>query len=160
MNHPQSDHFVAEVIDAALVNSETTDPSAEEIGLRPMVMVVEDDQAIATSLRIRLGIQGYRFCVASDAVNALTVALEHEPACLILDVNLPGGDGFGLAERLRRELGNPNIPVVFLTASMRPGLREKAESLGHSRFMSKPYDSAKLLLLVKDLVDSADGEPA
>lgn len=156
MNQPQSEAFIDEMIGTALSSPDLPDSNVAEAGLAPTVLVVEDDADIAMSLQIRLGIQGYQSCLASDATSALAVALDHDPACAILDVNMPGGDGFSVATRLRSELGDPNIPVIFLTASMRPGLRERAENFGNSAFVAKPYKAAELMLMIGSMIDGSD----
>ncbi|WP_419191197.1 response regulator [Saltatorellus ferox] len=128
----------------------------------PMVLIVEDDSSIACSLAIRLKVQGFRSCTATDANAALETAREHEPDCAILDVNVPGGDGFMVADRLRKEPKTRDLPVVFLTASMLPELRKKAEAFPDAAFMTKPYEAKELLATVRELIEgrcsgSADG---
>ncbi len=131
---------------------ETDDPAVAQM---PMIMVVEDDVDISRSLQIRLGMHGFRVCQAFDAVLAMDVAKRHRPDLVILDISMPGGSGFDVADRLRAEPGSENVPIIFLTASLRPDLPERASLVGASAFLTKPYDSAQLLSEVRRLVSGA-----
>ena len=156
MNQSQTEFPISDGLETALAGVEATYPKCVEVELAPMVLIVEDDPDIAMSLQFRLCIQGYRSCLATNALDAVTVALEHEPVCAILDINVPQGDGFSVATELRSRLESADLPVVFLTASMRLDIRERAESFGHSAFVSKPYNAAQLMQTVEGLIDFAD----
>lgn len=123
--------------------------------LAPMILIVEDDPDIACSLAIRFKARGFRSCIAGDAIAAIGTAQEHEPDCAILDINVPGGNGFSVAEKLRSEPRTEGIPVVFLTASMLPEIKERAESFRHAGFMTKPYDAKELVALVQTLLEGS-----
>ena len=112
------------------------------------IVVVEDDQNISRGLAIRLKNAGYEVNVAPDALTGLEVALQKSPDLVILDISLPAGNGFGVAERIQSLLPTAT-PVIFLTASQKPGLAEKARELGAAGFFQKPYDAGELLEAVK-----------
>lgn len=112
------------------------------------ILVVEDDQKIAMALAIRLKNSGYEVTLASDALSGLESAIKTRPGLVLLDISLPGGNGFTVAERIRALLPM-TTPTIFLTASKQPGLREKARELGAAAFFQKPYEAEDLLAAVK-----------
>lgn len=121
------------------------------------ILVVEDDKDITRAMAIRLRSAGYEVAVAQDAVLAATVASKARPDLAILDISLPGGDGFKVAERLHDILGG--IPTIFVTASKRPDLPARARAMGALGFLEKPYDASMLLALVNGAL-GAPADPA
>ena len=105
---------------------------------------MEDDPKIAAALTIRLRAAGYEVTMAADGWQGLQLAVISSPDLLIMDIWMPVGLGFSVAERLQ-SLGLEHIPVIFITASRLKGLREAAEELGAVAFFEKPYDSQELL---------------
>ena len=93
------------------------------------LLIVEDDQHIATALGIRPTSCGYEVVIVSDAMNGVNTALKLRPNLVLLDISMPVDNGFTVAERLQRLLPTMT-PFIFLTASKLPGLREKAKDLG------------------------------
>jgi len=112
------------------------------------ILVVEDDQNISRSLAVRLKNAGYDVTVASDALSGLEFAIRKPPDLVLLDISLPAGNGFSVAEQLQSLLSTAT-PFVFLTASQKPGLREKANKLGAAAFFQKPYDGSELLEAIR-----------
>jgi two-component system KDP operon response regulator KdpE len=115
------------------------------------ILIVEDDKNILKALVIRLRARGYQTATAQDAHTAVVVATAEEPDLVLLDISLPGGNGFEVAARLRETPLLHDVPTVFLTASRRPGLREKAAALGAAAFFEKPYDASDLLSRIEQL---------
>lgn len=124
-------------------------PDDEALGMmaRPpvkRVLVVEDDAEIAAALEVRLKAAGYAVTLAADAAGGLSAAVRSRPDLVLLDITLPAGDGFTLAERIRQVLPDPT-PVIFITASREAASRRRAEALGAAAFLEKPYEPAELL---------------
>ncbi len=113
------------------------------------ILIVEDDRKIATALAVRLKAEGFEVEIAMDAAMGITFARRTQPDLIILDISMPAGDGFIVAERLRTIVQTMSIPFIFLTASKQPGLRERAQDVGAVDFLEKPYDAAKLVATVK-----------
>jgi len=113
------------------------------------ILIVEDDMMIAKALAIRVKSVGYKAIIAYDAVSAVSMARKNQPDLVLLDINLPAGDGFLVAERITTQVPTM-IPIVFLTASKQPGFRERAKSLGAVAYIEKPYESKKLLKTIAD----------
>lgn len=116
------------------------------------ILIVEDDKKIAMAMGVRLKAYGYEINAAHDAVVAVTTARNFKPDLILLDISMPGGDGFSLAERFSNLADTAGVPIIFITASKKPGLKEKAMEMGAAGFFEKPYDSEKLLGAVSSLI--------
>lgn len=108
------------------------------------ILIVEDDQNISRALSIRLKNAGYEVSVAPDALTGVEFALKKLPDLVLLDISLPAGSGFTVAERIQSLIPTAT-PFIFLTASNQPGLRAKAKELGAAAFFHKPYEADDLL---------------
>lgn len=108
------------------------------------VLVVDDDALVGLALKVRLEALGYRVAVATCCQEAETLLPAFQPDLLLTDIHMPGCDGLELAGRLRAAAASAHIPIVFITASMEPQLRELARSAGAAGFLGKPYTPAEL----------------
>lgn len=107
------------------------------------VLIVEDDKDIAKALRMRLAGHGFQVNVAYDAATAGIAARRSKPDVALLDVGLPGGDGFDVAERLVGICGH--IPIIFLSADSRSEIQRKAKEIGALHFFRKPFVADDLI---------------
>ncbi len=112
------------------------------------VLIIEDDENISKALEVRLNARGYQTTTAFDAVMGMQKALHTAPDVILLDITMPGGNGLTLAERFKSSAKTQDVPIIFLTASKQPELREKAKGLGNA-FFEKPYDFDYLLAAVR-----------
>ena len=108
------------------------------------VLLVEDDNKISLAMGIRLKSMGYDVDTAADAVQAMQRARSHNPDVVLIDINLPGGDGFTVAERLNNYVQTAGIPMIFITASKKESLRERAYEAGAAGFLEKPFQATDL----------------
>jgi two-component system, cell cycle response regulator len=111
-----------------------------------LVLVVEDDDDIRLLLQRRLGAAGLRVLTAATGADAVTLAAEHSPDVLLLDVGLPDGDGFSVCERVLAAGSAP--AVVFLTARDAVSDRIAGLEAGAVDYVSKPFDTSELLARV------------
>ena len=118
------------------------------------ILVVEDDKHIALALAVRLRAAGYNVIAAPDAVLAVSTALKHGPDLILLDLLMPGGNGFLVAERIQDLEAMLGVPCIFITASKQPGLREQARRLGAAGFFEKPYDAGELLATIRETLNA------
>jgi DNA-binding response OmpR family regulator len=107
------------------------------------VLIIEDDQKIAMALALRLKAAGYAATTAYDALTGLNAAVSNPPALVLLDISMPAGNGFSVAEQIQTLIPTPT-PIIFLTASKKPGFREKAKKLGAAGYFEKPYEAEEL----------------
>jgi len=112
------------------------------------VLIIEDDERVALALAIRMEAAGFDTTVANDAVCGVRHAVNNRPDVVVLDISLPAGDGFAVAERIQAHVPDP-IRIIFLTASKRPDFRQRAEQLGAVGFFEKPYEAQALLTAVQ-----------
>jgi len=110
------------------------------------ILIADDDAHIITALTRRLEANHYRVLAAADGFEALKIALEQKPDLIILDVWMPVGIGFSVADRIREH--QLNIPIIFLTASKTDGLVEAAREVGAVGYIEKPYDPEDLLYMI------------
>jgi DNA-binding response OmpR family regulator len=117
------------------------------------ILVAEDDAAIARLLERALGVR-YDVVVASDGPGALSQAADLTPDLLMLDIAMPGLDGFGVAERLRSLPSFKNVPVIFITAQANATANLRALEMGASDFITKPFRLSHVLDKVKEVLNA------
>ncbi len=118
----------------------------------PTILVVEDDPSISMLIRKALEHKGYVVVTASDGESALVKCVEHRPAALILDVNLPKLDGLTVAKRVKAVPNLKQTPIIFLTAMDRPGDMIAGIQAGAKHYLTKPFKVDELLNKVTKLV--------
>ena len=116
-------------------------------------VLVADDRATSRELvRTVLEKSGYIVVEACDGIEALRNARELKPDLIILDLHMPGLDGFGVIQALRRDDGFASTPVMALTASAMQGDRERALSAGFTAYIAKPIQLRMLRSEVERLL--------
>lgn len=118
------------------------------------VLVVEDERHIAEGLRLNLSLQGYDVSLAKDGVAALQELKQYRPDLVVLDIMLPGIDGYTVLKSIR--LDNERIPVLILTAKGAPDDKVKGFALGTDDYLVKPFHLEEFLLRVKRMLARAD----
>lgn len=138
--------------------------SDEEAGARPdeqggddvRVLVVDDDQDIARFVEVNLLAEGYIVDIAADGEQALEKALEHPPHLALVDVMMPGMDGFQLVERLRGDQRTAGISIIMLTAKSLTADKVLGLTAGADDYIIKPFDPVELLARVKGTLRRAE----
>ncbi|MBC5824482.1 MAG: response regulator [Candidatus Eremiobacteraeota bacterium] len=120
-----------------------------------MILVVEDDKNTSLAICARLRASGYDVVTAFDAASGVETARLLSPALILLDISVPGGSGFSVAESLRAFPETRSTPFIFLTASKLPQIRERALQAGAAGFIEKPYDAKDLLEAVRGALEPA-----
>jgi CheY-like chemotaxis protein len=108
------------------------------------VLIVEDDTSIATVIRHHLQGAGYVGHIAQDVEEAWRLLVAESPAAAIVDIKLPGADGWNLIERVRTDGRFSQLPIVVLTGLVEPQVIDRAARSGCS-YLSKPFASSTLL---------------
>jgi two-component system alkaline phosphatase synthesis response regulator PhoP len=114
------------------------------------LLVVEDEAHLAEVIADNLEVEGYAVEVVGDGVRALERARAEPPALIVLDVMLPGLDGFEVCERLRA--AGSEVPVLFLTARNENDDRVRGLELGGDDYLGKPFDLRELMLRVRAIL--------
>ena len=123
-------------------------------GLGPTrVLVIDDEAPIRLLCRVNLEAEGMQVLEAADGPTGLECAREALPDVILLDVMMPGLDGWQVAEELLDDESTSGIPIVFLTA--RAELRDRARGLdvGGIDYVTKPFNPIELASLVRDLLE-------
>ena len=127
---------------------------------RPLVLVVEDEAALATMLRYNLEKQGYRVEEAGDGQEALTLIAETTPDLVLLDWMLPTLSGIEVCRQIRRRQETRNLPVIMVTARSEDQDAVRALNTGADDYISKPFSMEALLARVRALLRRSGGVPA
>ncbi len=120
------------------------------------ILVVDDEMPFLESLKFSLERQGYRVLTATDGPEGLTVARAEQPDLIILDVMLPGMDGFKVCQALRRE---SDVPVIMLTARDDETDKVVGLELGADDYVTKPFGLRELLARVRAVLRRREGLP-
>lgn len=118
------------------------------------ILIVDDERDIVKALTLRLQSNGYRTIVAFDGAQGVFMAHKEKPHLIILDIRMPAGDGFSVAEKLKESKRMSRIPVIFVTGSPERNAEEKARDLGARYFIKKPYDPEELLDAVRRALET------
>lgn len=118
------------------------------------ILVVEDNVALAAGLRYNLELEGFEVGLAEDGHAALRLAGERRPDLVVLDLMLPGLDGFQVLQRLRR--GGERMPVLILSARGEEEDRVRGFRLDADQYVTKPFGLIELLERIRALLRRAD----
>lgn len=116
------------------------------------ILVVEDDPTSLKFLELILNKEGYQVMTASNGLEGLRKAKQESPDLLILDVMLPGFDGFEICHRLRIEPNTAELPILMLSAKGQESDQNTAARVGANAFLSKPVDRIVLLNKVTEFL--------
>ena len=118
------------------------------------ILVVEDDRSSLTLLTYALGQEGYKVLAASDGFAGLKIAQNDNPDLIILDVMLPGLDGYEICRRLRQSPQTATVPIIFLSARADQGDKDVGLKMGANAYLTKPSDPSTILTKVGALLAS------
>ena len=116
---------------------------------RNKIIVIEDNPEHLMALAIKLRSHGFEIVSASDGATAMTVLQREKPDAVILDLGLPGGDGFVVLQRLRSLVSTVALPVVVVTARPAETNRALALEQGAVAFLQKPVRTPELLAALR-----------
>ncbi len=120
------------------------------------VLVIDDEAPIRLLCRVNLEAEGMRVLEAADGARGLDLARDEQPDVVLLDVMMPGLDGWRVAEEMLEDDRTRGIPIIFLTA--RAEFRDRARGLdiGGVDYVTKPFNPLELAELVRGLLDRID----
>lgn len=117
------------------------------------ILVVEDDSTLLEMLEYNLNRQGYKVVTATNGRSALTLARQEKPDLIVLDVMLPGIDGFEVCRILRKEF---SFPILMLTARTEEVDKVVGLEMGADDYLTKPFSMRELMARVKALLRRVD----
>src|SRR5579863_5139664 len=120
--------------------------------LRQMIFVVEDEEDIARLIGHNLQAAGFAVQIFYSGVSVITEALREVPALFLLDVMLPGTNGFELCRQIRQTTPLAGIPIIFLTAKTAEGYRVKGLELGGDDYITKPFSPRELVARIRTVL--------
>lgn len=118
----------------------------------PGILYIEDNLDNQRLVQRILGNQGYHVVVANDGPSGLALAREMMPVIILVDLGIPGLDGYETTTRLRSLIHLHNVPIVALTADGSPGARERALVAGCDGYLVKPIDPRRLPMVVSEFI--------
>jgi DNA-binding response OmpR family regulator len=116
------------------------------------ILVVDDDEIVARTIERTLRAAGFRVLVARTGVEALRAARRHPPDLMVLDVLMPGMDGFEVCREIRQDPLLKDLPVLFLTAKGKEEDRVEGLRAGADDYLSKPFNLDELYLRVRAIL--------
>src|SRR6202171_94813 len=129
-----------------------TGPATQTTDVPPRVLIVDDERRNAELLKVMLLPEGYVLLTASSGEDALALLAEQQPDLILLDVMMPGMDGYQLATRIKQNPATNNIPVIMLTALDDRNAKMLGLNAGAEDFLTKPVDRAELCVRVRNLL--------
>ncbi len=124
------------------------------------ILVAEDELAIRQLITVRLELAGYEVFTARTGREALGRLAVTRPSAMVLDINMPELDGFGVLEAMRDPRSRMSVPVLVLTARHGSDDVRRAVSLGARDYLTKPFSEAQLLARVARLLRKPFEAPA
>ena len=116
------------------------------------ILIVEDDRPSARLLGYTLEKEGYQVLLATNGIEGLKKALEESPDLVVLDVMLPGLDGFEVCHRLKGRPATAGLPVLMLSAKAQESDLRTGEKVGADRYLVKPVDPDFIVAAVESLL--------
>lgn len=123
------------------------------------ILIIEDEQDIADLIGFNLQRAGFETLKAHDGIVGTETAMRERPDLIVLDLMLPGRDGYAVFRELRRDARTATIPVIMLTARAQTEDRIQGLEAGADDYLTKPFSPKELLLRVQAILKRSDGPP-
>jgi len=137
------------------LNSESlrrSETNARLDSIRPVIFVVEDDEDIARLISHNLQAAGFEVQSFVSGASVLTEAARELPSLILLDIMLPGTDGFELCRQIRQTPALSTVPIIFLTAKTSEADRVKGLELGGDDYITKPFSPRELVARIRSVL--------
>jgi DNA-binding response OmpR family regulator len=120
--------------------------------VKPRILVVEDEAALAKVLKMRLEIEGFEVRTAGDGAEGMEMIAAERPDLVVVDLMMPVMDGYGMTKAIKTDPALASIPVLVLSALKQEREMERLKKLGADAFQPKPYDSRELTAKIRELL--------
>ena len=127
---------------------QTYPPAAERGSVRRRILIVDDNRDAATSLGMLLQLGGCETEMAFDGLSAVETGARFHPDVILMDIGLPGIDGYEAAQRIRREPWGQPVMLIAVTGWAQEEDRERSKQAGFDAHLVKPVDHAALVKLL------------
>ncbi|CAB1065427.1 hypothetical protein D1BOALGB6SA_10224 [Olavius sp. associated proteobacterium Delta 1] len=122
------------------------------------ILIVDDEPSIVVPIQFLMEQQGYNVIVAENGHDALDLIYKYNPDLILLDIMLPGIDGYEVCEIVRLNPKLRDVKIIFLTAKGREVEIAKGMALGADAYITKPFSNAELVAKVKTVLDNIHEE--
>jgi twitching motility two-component system response regulator PilG len=116
------------------------------------ILIVEDEESLLKLESILLTTRGYKVTGVTDGVAALKEIEKNRPHLVLLDIMMPGIDGFEVCRRIKENSATKSIPVVMLTAKKSSADQARGVEVGADAYVTKPFKSGKIIEIVEGLL--------
>jgi two-component system, cell cycle response regulator DivK len=122
-----------------------------------LILIVEDDDKSRKLLRDLLAFKGYQTVEAVNGLDGVSLARQHLPVLVLMDIQLPDISGIEARERIGADPTTRHIPVIAVTASVMPEDRQRVIDAGFDGFQRKPISMKELMAAVRQMIDQRAG---
>lgn len=119
------------------------------------ILLIDDDKDVVGALFVRLKSRGYQVAVAGDAIAAISAARKEKPDLIVLDIGLPGGDGFLVMKRLKALYDFALTPIIVVSARDAAATRDQALQAGAAAYFQKPVKTVEFLDTIRRALGQA-----
>jgi CheY-like chemotaxis protein len=130
----------------------SSQPEKTDQPTQPLILLAEDSEANIEAITGYLEATGHRLIVARDGEEALRLIREKHPDLILMDIQMPGVDGFEAIRRIRADMTLENTPIIALTALAMPGDADRCLEAGADHYLSKPVRLRKLVEIIKEIL--------
>lgn len=116
------------------------------------ILIIEDDWDLLEGLVLLFEMEGHTTCGTSNGLTGMSMVREFRPDIILTNFQMPGADGLSVLQSVRSDPALSETPVVFLTASRHPSVREQAVRHGADAFLHKPFSADDLIVTVSRLL--------
>lgn len=131
---------------------ETLMVTSRHDGREPLVLLVDDNDAVREACGLFCARSGFRVAHAADAPEALELARRLQPEAIVLDLVLPTMPGWEVARQLRADRRTSHIPILATSGLTAPEAERKARAAGATQFMAKPFDGLTLVRRLRQIL--------
>ena len=122
------------------------------------ILIVDDEPNIDVPIQFLMEQEGYRVMIAERGEDALDLIYQYKPDLVLLDIMLPGIDGYEVCEIVRLNPNFRKVKIIFLTAKDREEEIAKGLALGADDYITKPFSNTELVAKVKELLEKTNEE--
>ena len=122
------------------------------------ILIVDDEPNVVVPIQFLMEQQGYKVMIAEKGEDALDLIYQYKPDLVLLDIMLPGIDGYEVCEIVRLNPNFRKVKLIFLTAKGREEEIAKGLALGADAYITKPFSNTELVAKVKELLEKTNEE--